>query len=125
MPELFPVKLVFTQEGQPLVGAEVTLQPEGSDSRWSAGGATDSKGTVHCRTHGSYPGVAPGTYKICVSKQELSDPTIPNPELFTLVDPKYADLATTDLVLEVTSKGATGNFDLGKPIRDKRKPNYP
>ena len=125
LPKRYPVTLTFTQEGEPCVEAIVTLFPE-SDSPWGTGGITDANGSVKVQTHGKFPGAPAGKYKVTVSKTE-SGPVGPAPvdmfttqvtQTFNLVDPDYANSATTTLTVEVEAgKKAYPPFELGKKVR--------
>jgi hypothetical protein len=67
--------LVFL-DGEPLVGATVTLVPESflGPSFKTARGVSDSHGSVKLVTEGyDYPGIAPGYYRIEVSKKDAAD----------------------------------------------------
>src|SRR5690554_1323859 len=75
MPELHPVKLEFTQAGVPLAGAAVQLVPLDATSRWVSGGGTDALGIAIPHTHGTYPGVPAGKYKVCVTKTQTQGET--------------------------------------------------
>jgi len=128
LPELFPVTLTFTQEGEPCVEAIVTLIPE-SDSPWGTGGITDANGRVAVRTHGKFLGAPAGRYRVTISKTEsgVAGPapadmfTVQTIQTFHLIDPTYADFASTPLIIEVEAN-RRGNsfppFELGERVRE-------
>ncbi|MGL4943402.1 MAG: carboxypeptidase regulatory-like domain-containing protein [Thermoguttaceae bacterium] len=128
MPKLYPVRFQVTQSDKPCAGASVRLIPEG-DSPWIVGGTSDANGMVAPQTHGEYPGVPVGKYKVTVMKVdiELGPPSTSmydsqRSEAFTLVDEKYANPKTTPLQLEVVA-GANDikPFDVGAEMRAKVK----
>ena len=125
-PKLYPVTLDFAQEGKPLDNAVVRLYSE--EVAWVISGRTDSGGRVRFLTHGKYPGVPAGTYKISVVKDHIE----PRPgyvlkdefdtmatDAYALVAPEYESAATTPLTLTVDGK-KTESFELGKAVRIKR-----
>ena len=126
MPNLYPVTLKFTQEGTPCVEALVSLTPE-SDGQWAVGGITDSGGNIVLHTHGRYPGVPAGKYKITVIKTETELTGPPPTEMgqsqasttYNLIDPAYSAPSTSTLTLEVVAgKNSFPPFDLGKKVRE-------
>ena len=143
MPRLYPVSVVMTQEGNPLIDALVSFAPLDTASPWSAVGKTDANGIVSPYTHGQYEGLATGKYKVCVVKSERveksSDALPPMPtdpsgkelwrqkvqqmkatgEVFMLVNKKYSSPTTTDLEVEVTSERKSNRFtfDVGEAVR--------
>jgi hypothetical protein len=130
LPELQPVTLTFTLDGQPCGGASVHLIPQ-NQSQWAVGGVTDSAGTVVLKTHGKFSGAPVGKYKMIVSKLEQEDVVIePTKELgmessqkiamYHLIDPMYSNPEKTSLEIEVTQgKKISKSFDLGKKVRIK------
>jgi hypothetical protein len=61
-----------TLDGQPLDGATVTFSPEGGSGN-SASGLTGSDGVFYLTTRTSGDGVAPGSYKVTVTKAASSE----------------------------------------------------
>jgi hypothetical protein len=118
MPPLYPCKITITQENKPLAGATVTLFDQSSeDKRWSSGGITDAQGNIQIKTWGKYQGTSIGKYKITVTKQELEE--VGNKvNYFSLVELKHTKMETTPFEIEVTTKGATQIFDVGKPVKE-------
>jgi len=129
LPKLYPVTLQFTQGGEPCAEAAISLIPE-SDSPWGSGGVTDANGRVTLSTHGKYPGIPAGIYKITVNKAEV-ELVGPAPvgmwdnqasRAYSLIDPIYTVPSTTTLSIEV-GKGTKSfpPFDLGKKVRELAK----
>lgn len=123
MPKLYPVTLEFQQKGTPISDASVRLVPQ-FNSQWAVGGSTDAKGRIQLKTHGKYPGVPAGKYKICVNKFENEGelPVIgedtPPMKHFNLIDTPYTLPNQTPLEIEVVEGTNTFEpFDLGEPVR--------
>jgi hypothetical protein len=134
LPELQPVTLHFTQDGQPCADASVHLIPQ-DNSPWAVGGSTDSAGAVILKTHGKYIGAPAGKYKITVSKIERENIGEPPKDMldlaqevkmYNLIDPIYSDPAKTTFEIEVIrGKKTSESFDLGEKIRvEIAKPEY-
>jgi len=123
LPPLLPLTLTLTQDGTPLSGASVTLFAD--DGAWTIGGTTNASGNVSPMTHGKYPGVPAGQYKVCVFKVESVAPPArtdsesagPPPVEYDLVDVKLKSPLTTPLTLEVGSGKKSVTLDVGEPIR--------
>jgi hypothetical protein len=64
-----PVQVLVTLDSKPVEGATVTLTPEGKGE--PASGLTGADGTATLNTS-SKKGVAPGTYKVTVSKMQVT-----------------------------------------------------
>jgi len=130
LPKLYPVTLQFTQGGQPCVEAAVSLIPE-PGSPWGTGGITDVNGRVTLSTHGKYPGIPAGNYKITVSKTEI-ELVGPAPQgmgeiqatnAYSVIDPVYTLPSTTTLAIEVGEGTKTfPPFELGEKVRELVKP---
>ncbi|MEW4562107.1 carboxypeptidase regulatory-like domain-containing protein [Bremerella sp. JC770] len=131
MPELHPVSLTIVQEGEPLELASIRLIPQSQPSPWYSGGSTDHNGLVQVHTHGKYFGVPAGTYKVTVTKIEMpaaASGSLENMErrtrqedTYDLVDPQYSNPTKTPLLLDVVPGSNSQEFDLGAPVRVKRK----
>jgi hypothetical protein len=138
MPKLYPTRLTFVQEDQPLTGAMVLLKRQIESTQYSCGGMTDANGVVQIQTHGKYLGAPEGIYTVTVSKTitERSGPwnEIPTDEsaaqtwlkenrsrlketTYLVVDPKYGNPKTSGLEINVTNKGLKTTIDLGSPAR--------
>jgi hypothetical protein len=135
LPKLTPCTLTFTQEGQPLDGAMVTLNPTDS-SKWYPSGITNEKGSVELYTNGKYKGAPQGNYKAVVKKVYTEPSKLGTPieegspgyeewqqkvakekrHSWSVVEKKFTDVNTT--TLEVVIPATTTVFDLGKPAKD-------
>jgi len=128
MPPLVPCEITIQQEGQPLVGANVSILPMAGDEKWSAVGRTDEKGTAVLHTWGQYAGAAEGKYKVTVSKTEVEsvvppDATseerakLPPDKTFVCVEAIYSDAAKTPLEIELNKGTKSFTLDAGKKVR--------
>ncbi len=70
LPELYPCKITVTFGGEPVENVNVSLLPNGTDSKWKSGGKTDEKGCVEVRTAFAYPGAPQGTFTVAFTKTE-------------------------------------------------------
>ena len=112
MPKLYPVSLMFTQEDAPCEGAGVFLNSQ-DGNMWPVGGSTDKDGVVVLKTQGQYPGVAPGKYKITVSKTESE-----GEKSFDVIAPDYGSSTKSPFDIEVVAgKNNFEPFELGKKVR--------
>jgi len=127
LPKLYRRSVKVTQGGRPLADAVVFFAPT-DNSKWNAGGSTNSSGVAELHTQGMYRGIAAGTYKVTVNKTEFEDkvdPTRRNSEggaltttiFHSLVELKYTDQNTTDLEVVITPKNEPIVLDLGSPVR--------
>ena len=129
MPKLVKIKIVLTQEGQPLVGALVNMIPTDETSKYPSGGTTDDKGICEPRTRGKFQGAPAGTYDVTVSKQAVEETgnmipgampgqEVPETKNFNLVDAKYGKPG--ELKLEVKPDGdKTFTFELGAAVKEE------
>jgi hypothetical protein len=90
----------------------VSLFVDGGSSPWAVGGTTDASGKVSLVTHGKYPGVPAGKYKVCVFKVEGTFP-----EEYDLVEVNLKSPVTTTLTLEAGPGKKSETLDAGKAIR--------
>ena len=124
MPKVYPVKITIKQDGTALQDASVTLTAE-TPSKYGSSGITDASGVAVIRTYG-FAGAPEGTYTITVSKQGVEGATEAKDaegntyqtggKVYEYVDAKYRQADTSDLNMEVTTKGATAEFDVGAPV---------
>lgn len=131
MPELHPVTLTVVQGGTPVDLASIRLIPDLHSSPWYSGGSTDESGVVEVRTHGKYLGVPEGTYRVTVTKIEMPETQTGSlsdinqspkqDSTYDLVDPQFTNPTKTPLRLEVAPGTNAKEFDLGAPVRIKRK----
>ena len=123
LPELFPCVITITQGGQPLNGARVFLVSESGNSEWTVSGNTDASGKAKISTHANYAGAPAGTFKVLVSKTEMSPSQFTEPAnnaspeeraeyansistekriKYKLVKPEFDDVKTTPLSITIT-----------------------
>jgi hypothetical protein len=68
MSQIVPCLVEVRFDGQTIEGVTVLFRPKDTDSRWSAGGTTDTEGKAVMRTAGYYDGVVPGEYTVSFRK---------------------------------------------------------
>ena len=140
MPKLTPVTITVIQDGQGLEDASIALLPVDAANRFFAGARCDAKGIGVLRTHGKYPGVAPGKYKVVITKRYTDPSKIPSvdPEKdpagyskamedaakevlnsYDLIDPKFAAAKTTPEEIEVAGAKIDKTIDVGKAVKEK------
>lgn len=127
MPSLVPCTITITQDGKPLPDANVSLLPEDEGRKWNASGSTDASGKAVMFTWASHQGVAPGKYKVTVSKVEIEklpptssdSPTPPkSPDSFSLVEDQYKSAETTPLSVEVVKGTKEYTFEAGNAVKN-------
>ena len=106
MPRPHPVTIQIVSEGNPVEGASVMFFPEDQDSRWASGGTTDSAGNVQIRTLGRFNGAPAGVYWMSISKTDMVEvpgrnPENPNFAYYSLIDPKFNNMAEPAVTVEV------------------------
>jgi len=144
MPKLYPVKILFVQEGTPLAKANVMIESPDQSLAWSIGGTTDDMGFCEPATHG-FPGVPQGKFKVSVRKSSItrssdsgtasgspsdmgnsdsmnrSPATMSSSSVVGHVEEKYTRASTTPLEIEVPLKDKEPiTLDVGKPVEIKR-----
>lgn len=97
---MFDLQAKVTLDGQPLEGASVTLVGIGKQSQRPAVGISDAEGLVQFTTFQPGDGVAPGEYKVVISKTPKSAA-----EEFANVDPNNPE----DLI-RMELRGRTANL---------------
>jgi len=116
LPELHPLALNLTQDGQPLANAVVTLKPLDNANIWAVGGVSDAQGAVKVMTAGNFPGAPAGKYKVTVIKTE----TEVNGKIktdYSVIDQKLTGPTTTTLEVDVTPGKNVATLDVGKAVR--------
>ena len=124
LPKLTPCKITLTQEGIPVDGANINIvAPPGAEPlEWLIFGSSDEKGVVYPLVQ-IYKGVPQGEYIVTVEKfdnEYTNDINHPLNE-YLVIDPQYVSPATSTLKLIVGDSPVDQTFDLGKPVRIKRK----
>ena len=126
-----PTEIVVMQDGRPLEGAGVVLQPV-DNSPWTAVGLTDAAGRAIVYTMDRHRGAVPGQYKVLVRKTEQEDAPILSseeanrlaaegrlsaPSSFNLVDTQFGAASTTPLEIEAVRGTSTHTVDVGAAVR--------
>lgn len=123
-----PVAGVVTSGGKPVAGATVTFYPDSPDGR-AAAGTTDAQGKFRLTTLSADDGAKPGTYKVMVSKIEVTGVgatmsqdeqykyleqhgSPPPAESKNVLPELYANLTSTPLTATVKDGGNDFQFDL-------------
>lgn len=131
LPQPQPTILTFTQAGQPLADAQITLVPSDmSLIKFVMGGTTDAKGILDVYTMGNYRGVPAGDYSVVVTKnrdyygeyegqtkpddmdtKEWGDLLLANKVTIHIVGEEYADASTTPFKITVKNGKNEFKFD--------------
>lgn len=123
-PAVVPAEGVITYKGQPVEGATVVFIP--TTGSHAASAYTDSSGRFSMAAFPPDPGVVPGSYRVTVTKLNVSGGGGGSPTGFvhddgfrppvpagSLVPAKYSDANMSDLTAEVPEGGKTDfTFDL-------------
>ena len=98
LPVLYPCEITITQGGLPLAGAVVRLAPEEGTLAWPIVGKTNADGVAVIETHVDFPGAPEGTFKVLVSKTELTPSKYTPPAENASVEEwnKYSDLSSAE-----------------------------
>jgi len=119
---LFRCEGVVTFNSDPVAGAMITFHP--SDGARGAGAITDSAGRFRVTTLYPEDGIAPGTYRVTITRFEEYGPELPqvrNDEgemidqarpLRNILPARYANPNTSDLSVTIEARRTTLNFDL-------------
>jgi len=143
LPDLFPCAITITQGSQPLEGALVRLISEDGSSAWTISGKTDARGVAKISTHTGFAGAPAGTFKVLVSKTEMSPSQFP--ELaknaspaeraeranqismekrtrYNVVKLEFDDVKKTPHSITIAKGGKNdATFDVGEPIKEEVK----
>lgn len=124
LPALTPCKITIVQEGKPVAKANINIvAPPGElPLEYLIFGTTNEMGVVHPCVQ-VFKGVPKGEYVVTVEKIEYemtNDINIPMID-YWVVDPKYASADTSTLKFSVGDSPVEQTFDLGKPVRVRRK----
>ena len=113
LPSLYPVTILVTQEGQPMVGASVALTvPDGSLS-WVIGGITGADGKATLRTQGKYDGAPAGKYNVQISKNVYEEDV----KVIQHVEDAYMSAKNTPIKVEITKETKLLEVDAGPAVR--------
>lgn len=139
LPRLYPCVLKFILDDKPLDGAMVTLKSTDPAFSWMIGGITNENGVVEPHTHGRFPGVPEGEYRVTVAKGEdkqVGGKKIKDPEseemidsggvlqVYTYVAEEMTDPEQTPFSVVVSKKAGKAEFDCGKSVNKLLK-TYP
>ena len=125
IPDLTACSVTVTYNGQPVQGASVLLAP--TSGQLSAAGVTDSSGKAVLKVDGMWEGVAPGEYRVTVTKMEKVEgtlgPTPENPAEYEEYQKKLdAQPAPKHLIPEkysgFTTSGLTITIADGTPVKE-------
>lgn len=113
--DLAPVNGTLTVNGAPLRTGSVTFHPDadrGNPTRHLPSGTINEQGVYDVATAGR-KGAPPGWYRVTVSALDNptwqgGQPSMPR----SLIDPRYRNPQTTDLVIEVREAAKPGAYDL-------------
>lgn len=120
-PTLYPVTLILTQEGKPLVETTVTLIAEDQSLKWGTSGFSDAKGKIQLKT-GGFIGVPTGKFNVVVTKT-ISEGVLDSRDeagdskVYTLVEKIYTDQTTSPIILDITDETKEFTLDVGKPVK--------
>ena len=98
----------------------VSINPEDKDNRWGASGETNASGTAAILTASQYPGLAPGKYRVTLTRLEHTDTGEVNDAgnkiilSKNLIPEEYTELAKTPFHLEMGTKAMAETFQLEK-----------
>jgi len=139
LPTLYSCEITITQGGQPFEGALVRLLPDSGTFEWVISGNTDSSGIAKLVTHAKYPGAPEGTFKVLVSKTQLTPSKYPQPDdsapqseweqwkeqagsekrqKVRYVKPEYDNVKTTPHSITITKGKNQQTFDVGEAIKE-------
>jgi len=133
LPKLYPCKITVIQDGKPLEDALVFVRPQDGNLRFVISGKTDAKGVAVLKLDSQWAGVPEGEFFVSISKiitpadLEVPDETTPlnerrriqeqaTQQIKETVDPRYSDLAKTELRLKVDKKATNETFDVGDAV---------
>lgn len=134
-PRLVPVSGKLTLNGAPLEGAGITFAPDPGNAASTPGGASSGADGSFIAKSGDSDGLAPGKYKVLVTKSSLKDgakvpdefkddPIMAAMAGLTIdsLPPEYATADTSPLTLEVPDGGGDDfTFDVKQAEKKKKK----
>lgn len=111
---LAPVAGQVTVDGAPLATGAVTFHPDvakGNKSPHIPVGNIDAQGKYQLMS-ATLEGAPLGWYQVTVTAQEPIDPKNPYAPPKHLIQPKFSDVKTSGLAIEVVSAPAPGAYDI-------------
>ena len=111
---LVPVTGKVTVDGKPLGTGSVTFHPDtakGNTAPQLAAGEIDAQGNYKL-VSGAREGAPPGWYKVTVTAQEPADAKNPYAPPKSIVNPRFGDVQTSGLTVQVVGNPAPGAYDL-------------
>jgi len=111
--KLTPVAGKVTVNGAPLTTGGVTFQPDsakGNLTQHIPVGTLNAEGRYELMS-ATKKGAPVGWYRVAVSAQEAIDPKNPYAPPKHLVNPKYSDVGTSGLAVEVVANATAGAYD--------------
>jgi hypothetical protein len=111
--KLIPVTGMVTAGGKPLTTGAVTFHPDtakGNNTPHIPVGFLDAQGTYKLES-GKKEGAPLGWYKVTISAQAPIDEKNPYAPPKHLINPRFADVQTSGLAIQVVENPAPGAFD--------------
>jgi hypothetical protein len=112
--KLVPVSGRVLVKDAPVSIGTLSFRPDakkGNNSKYEPAANIDPEGKFQLKTAGR-DGAPPGWYRVILSCAEPIDPKNPYAPPKYLVNPKYATLETTDLVVEIVDAAEPRSYDL-------------
>jgi hypothetical protein len=112
--KFLPVEGHVTVNGNPLTTGSVTFHPDaakGNMTQHLPTGTIDSQGNYKLLS-ATKAGAPPGWYNVSISAQGPIDAKNPYAPPKHLIDPKYADVASSGIAIQVMAPPAPGAYDI-------------
>jgi hypothetical protein len=109
-----PVQGTVTVNGAPLAKGSVTFHPDsarGNSTPHIPVGTLDAEGRYKLMS-ATKEGAPLGWYKVTVTAQEPIDPKNPYAAPKHLISPKFSDVSTSGLAIEVVKQAASDAYDI-------------
>lgn len=135
-PKIYPSSITVSDDNGPLSDIKISLFAKEGNCPWPIGGTTNASGKADLVTYGKFKGAPAGEFIVVLAKSEIEDahlmpkgnddgivevntqkPQKTSFRVFSLIDPKYSDKATSPLTMKIEQRGANETFKLGKPVR--------
>jgi hypothetical protein len=111
---LVPVSGRVLVKGAPVARGTLSFRPDaakGNNAKFEPAATIDEDGKYRLKTAGR-DGAPPGWYRVILACAEPIDPKNPYAPPKYLVNPKYATVETTDLVVEIVDAAEPRSYDL-------------